>query len=210
MAATLPPRCADSAVSLRRLARAELPSDATTLARYLLGKIVVHDLPAGRLSGRIVETEAYLPNDAACHAFRGPTPRNRTLFGPHGHAYVYISYGMHRMLNVTAEAAGLGSGVLLRAIEPLDGIALMQAARGTTKLTDLARGPGRLAQAMQITMGLDATDLTVAGPLWLADGPPPADIAASVRIGITKEMDRPLRFYERGSKFVSGPGKLNR
>ncbi len=162
------------------------------------------------MTGRIVETEAYLPGDAACHAFRGMTPRNRTLFLQRGHAYVYISYGMHRMLNVSGGEAGIGTGVLIRAVEPLEGITLMQARRGTDKPTDLARGPGKLAQALDITLGLDGTDLTEEGPLWLARFPLPApEIGVSVRIGITKEADRPLRFFERGSRFVSGPGRLN-
>ncbi len=162
------------------------------------------------MSGRIVETEAYVPGDAACHAFRGMTPRNRSLFLQRGHAYVYVSYGMHRMLNVSAGEAGIGTGVLIRAVEPLDGIGLMQARRGTDQLTDLARGPGKLAQAMEITLGLDGIDLTEEGPLWLGRIPRPAgEIGVSVRIGITKEADRPLRFFERGSKFVSGPRRLN-
>ncbi len=192
-----------------RLTRAELPSDTTELARFLIGKVVVRDLPEGRISGRIVETEAYLPGDAACHAFRGETPRNRTLFRRHGHAYVYISYGMHRMLNVSAEAEGVGAGVLLRAIEPLEGIALMRARRGVEKLADLARGPGRLAQALGITPALDGVDLCVPGPLWLGDDDAnPPDIAVSVRIGINKDADRPLRFFARHNRFVSGPRRL--
>ncbi len=189
----------------RLLSRAELPADTTSLARYLLGKIVVRDAPEGRTSGRIVETEAYLPGDAACHAFRGQTPRNRTLFRQHGHAYVYISYGMHRMLNVSAEDEGIGAGVLLRAVEPIEGIDLMRTRRGVQALADLARGPGRLAQAMGVTLGLDGTDLCAPGPLWLGDdGRAAGETGVSVRIGITKEADRPLRFYERGNRFVSG------
>jgi DNA-3-methyladenine glycosylase len=139
------------------------------------------------------------------------TPRNRALFLQRGHAYVYISYGMHRMLNVSAGEAGVGTGVLLRAVEPLEGVAFMQARRGLTKETDLARGPGRLAQAMAITIGLDGVDLTDEGTLWLGRIDRPAgEIGVSVRIGITREADRPLRFFERGSRFVSGPGRLNR
>ncbi len=188
-----------------------MPLDTTELARFLIGKIAVRDLPEGRISGRIVETEAYLPGDAACHAFRGITPRNRSLFLPRGHAYVYISYGMHRMLNVSAGEAGIGTGVLIRAVEPLEGIALMQARRGIAAITDLARGPGRLAQAMDITLGLDGINLTEEAPLWLGRIDRPAgDIGVSVRIGITREADRPLRFFERASRFVSGPGRLNR
>ncbi len=193
-----------------RLTRAELPSDTTELARFLIGKIVVRELPEGRISGRIVETEAYLHGDAAAHSFRGETPRNRSLFLERGHAYVYVSYGIHRMLNVAGGVHGIGTGVLIRAVEPMEGIEIMQALRGITKVEDLARGPGKLAQAMAITLGLDGIDLTAEGPLWLgrierATG----EIGVSVRIGITKEAHRPLRFFEKGSRFVSGPRRLS-
>lgn len=162
------------------------------------------------MSGRIVETEAYLADDAACHAFRGPTPRNRALFLAHGHAYVYFCYGAHYMLNVSSEPAGVGSGILLRAIEPLEGIEWMTRHRKTTRLLDLARGPGRLAAALRISPRLDGQDLCGTGPLWL--GTPVQQvrrIGVSVRIGITKDAHRPLRFYELGNPFVSGPKRLN-
>jgi DNA-3-methyladenine glycosylase len=136
---------------LRRLRRAELPVDTVELAHYLIGKVAVHDTDDGRLSGRIVETEAYPVGDPAGHAFRGETRRNASLFLGPGHAYVYFSYGSSFMLNVTSEAVGVGAGVLLRALEPLDGIDRMQRLRGGAGLLDLARGPGRLAQAMQIS-----------------------------------------------------------
>jgi DNA-3-methyladenine glycosylase len=208
MAGTSPQPCADMLIT--RLTRAELPVDSTELARFLIGKLVVRDLPEGRISGRIVETEAYLHGDAAAHSFGGETPRNRALFGERGHAYVYVSYGIHRMLNVVGGTQGVGTGVLIRAAEPLEGIELMQARRGLTDVLDLARGPGKLAQAMEITMGLSDTDLTQEGPLWLGRIDRPAgEIGASVRIGISREIDRPLRFYERGSRFVSGPKALN-
>ncbi len=197
-------------VRITRLTRAELPIDTAELARFLIGKVVVRDLPEGRITGRIVETEAYLHGDAAAHSFRGETPRNRSLFLERGHAYVYVSYGIHRMLNVAGGAHGVGAGVLIRAAEPLEGLALMQARRGLTIITDLARGPGKLAQAMEITLGLDGIDLTAEGPLWLGRIDRPAgEIGVSVRIGISKEIERPLRFYERGSKFVSGRKQLN-
>ncbi len=194
---------------ITRLTRAELPADTTELARYLIGKVVVRDTPEGRTSGRIVETEAYLHGDAAAHSFRGETPRNRSLFLERGHAYVYVSYGIHRMLNVAGGAQGVGAGVLIRAAEPLDGIDLMQRRRSLTKLADLTRGPGKLAQAMDITLGLDGIDLIREGPLWLGRIDRPAgEIGVSARIGITKEIDRPLRFFERGNPFVSGPKRL--
>lgn len=194
---------------IRRLRRSELPADTVTLARYLIGKTLVHDLPHARLSGRIVETEAYVVGDAAGHAFRGPTPRNRSLFLERGRAYVYFVYGSSYMLNVSSELPGIGAGVLLRALEPLDGIALMERRRGTTRLLDLARGPGRLAAAMRIDLRLDGVDLCGRGPLWLgAEARPTSSIGKSVRIGLTREVDRVLRFYERGNPFVSGPQRL--
>ena len=208
MAAISRRRCGK--VRISRLTRAELPGDTTELARFLIGKVVVRDTHEGRISGRIVETEAYLHGDAAAHSFRGETPRNRSLFLERGHAYVYVSYGIHHMLNVAGGVPGIGTGVLIRAAEPLEGIDLMQQRRGVAKIADLARGPGKLAQAMEITLGLDGIDLMQEGPLWLGRIDRPAgEIGVSVRIGIAKEANRPLRFFERGSPFVSGPKRLN-
>jgi DNA-3-methyladenine glycosylase len=185
------------------------------LARFLLGKVVVRELPGTRLIGRIVETEAYPPRDPAAHHFRGPTPRNRSMFLSRGHAYVYFSYGNHFMLNVSAEAAGIGGGLLIRALEPLEGIEQMQRHRKNTRLLDLARGPGRLASALRIDRSLDGTDLCAPGPLWLGAITRPAAEAGralipckSPRIGITRATQRLLRFYARGSPFVSGPRNL--
>src|SRR5258705_14451 len=132
------------------LTRARLPTDTAALARYLIGKILVRELPEGVVSGRIVETEAYIVGDAAGHAYRGMTPRNRTLFLERGHAYVYLAYGTSFMLNVSSETPGLGAGVLIRAIEPTDGIAIMARNRGTERVRDLTRGPGRLSAALGI------------------------------------------------------------
>ncbi|WP_411909477.1 DNA-3-methyladenine glycosylase [Mesorhizobium sp. B263B1A] len=194
----------------RPLARSELPHDTAALARYLIGKIVVRELPEGIASGRIVETEAYVAGDAAGHGFRGITPRNRSLFLERGHAYVYLAYGISYMLNVSSEMPGIGTGVLIRALEPLDGIPIMQLNRGIERLRDLARGPGRLAMALRIDRSLDGLDLCREGPLWLAsDGRDPGEIGQSVRIGISKDADRLLRFYVRESPFVSGSRSLN-
>jgi DNA-3-methyladenine glycosylase len=194
---------------LRRLRRAGLPVDSVELARFLIGKVVVHDTADGRLSGRIVETEAYPVGDSAGHAFRGETRRNRSLFLGRGHAYVYFTYGSSFMLNVTSEAAGVGAGVLLRALEPLEGIDRMERFRGGAGPLDLARGPGRLAQAMEIDFSQDGLDLSAAGPLWLATSRwETGAIGKSVRIGLTHNIDRKLRFYERGSPYVSGPRRL--
>lgn len=192
------------------LARSELPSDTVALARYLLGKLVVRVLPEGIVSGRIVETEAYVVGDAAGHAFRGMTPRNRSLFLERGHAYVYIAYGISNMLNVSSDGPGVGTGVLIRALEPVEGISIMQGNRGVEPLRDLARGPGRLASALRIDRSLDGLDLCRPGPLWLARNEREAgEIGASVRIGISQEKHRPLRFYLRGNPFVSGVKSLN-
>src|SRR6187200_1398905 len=129
------------ATVMRRLRRAELPIDTVELARELIGRVLAHDLPEGRVSGRIVETEAYVVGDASGHAFHGPTPRNRSLFLERGHAYVYRAYGISYLLNVSSELPGVGAGVLLRALEPLEGIAAMMRQRGTSRILDLARGP---------------------------------------------------------------------
>ncbi len=196
--------------TLHRLVRMELPQDAGALARFLIGKLVVRQWAEGCSTGRIVETEAYLPGDAACHAFRGRTARNASLFLAPGYAYVYLAYGTSFMLNVSAEAAGIGAGVLLRALEPLDGIAQMQCRRGRAPLRDLARGPGRLAEALGIDRGLDGVDLCADGPLMLAaDDAADGEIGESVRIGITRDAERVLRFYRRGSRYVSGPRWLS-
>lgn len=194
---------------IRRLRRTELPTDTVEMARYLIGKTLVHVIAEGKMSGRIVETEAYVVGDASSHAFRGPTPRNRSLYLERGHAYVYFLYGTSYLLNVTSELPGVGAGVLLRALEPLEGIGLMQAHRGTTRLLDLARGPGRLAAAMRIDKGDDGLDLCLNRSLWLGHavgqtGP----IGESVRIGLTREVKRRLRFYESGNPYVSGPKRL--
>jgi DNA-3-methyladenine glycosylase len=194
----------------RPLARPELPIDTEALARYLIGKLLVRELPEGLASGHIVETEAYVVGDAAGHAYRGMTDRNRSLFLERGHAYVYVAYGISSMLNVSSELEGIGAGVLIRALEPLDGVAIMRLNRGDRPLRDLARGPGRLAAALRIDRSLDGRDLCREGPLWLGRGDhEPADIGQSVRIGISRDASRLLRFYLRGSPFVSGPRSLN-
>lgn len=196
-------------ISIRQFRRSELPPDTIDLARFLIGKVVVHDLPAGRVSGRIVETEAYPPGDPAGHHFRGPTPRIRSMYLAPGHVYVFFNYGNHFMLNVVSEPEGTAAAILVRALEPLDGIEIMQRYRKTTSLLDLTRGPGRLAQAFQINRSHDGVDLCAPGALWLGaidrDAGP---IRKTVRIGITHAADKLLRFVERGNPFVSGPKRL--
>lgn len=215
-ASTSLPDGANGSSRLRRLRRSELPEDTVALARFLIGATLVAESPDGRAAARIVETEAYLPGDAACHAFRGETLRNATLFRRRGLAYVYFIYGNHFCVNVTSEREGVGAGVLLRAGEPVAGLALMRTRRPRATPRDLCRGPGRLASALGITRADDGVDLCAPGRLWLAAPPakppshrrePPGE---SVRIGLTKETGRVLRFFERGSPFVSGPRALGR
>src|ERR1700682_767896 len=212
---TDPPKV--ESVSIRRLRRSELPADPVSLARFLIGKVVVREMPSGRIAGRIVETEAYPRRDPAAHHFRGLTPRNRFMFLGRGHAYVYFSYGNHFMLNVSAEVAGVGGGVLIRALEPLEGIEQMQRHRKTTRMLDLARGPGRLASALCIDRSLDGSDLCAPGPLWLGvlsprtpgtEDRPGLLLRQNPRICLTRAAHRLLRFYERGNPFVSGPRSL--
>ena len=197
--------------SLERLRRADLPVRTMELAQYLIGKTLVHKLPTARLSGVIVETEGYPPGDAAGHAFRGRTRGNQSLFLGPGYCYVYFTYGSSFMVNVTSEEPGVGAGVLLRALEPLEGIEIMQRFRKTTRFRDLTRGPGRLAQAMHVDKRYDGVDLCAGEALWLGTaarriGP----ICSSTRIGLTREVDRQRRFFESGNPYVSGPRSLSK
>ena len=204
------------AAPVRPLERARVPRDTVSLARFLLGKILVRQLRTGLVTGRIVETEAYLEGEPACHAFRGMTARNRSLFLDVGHAYVYLCYGTSYMLNVSSEGAGTGAGVLLRALEPLTGIEHMRRARKTGRarktesVRDLARGPGRLAAALCVDRRLDGIDLFSRGSLWIgSDGGAVESIGESVRIGLTKAADLRLRFFISGSRYLSGARSLN-
>jgi DNA-3-methyladenine glycosylase len=189
------------ATRIMRLKRGEIPQGTIALARYLLGKVLVREWSNAKAAGRIVETEAYLTNDPACHAFRGMTPRNRSLFLPAGHAYVYLCYGTSYLLNVSSEAEGVGEGVLLRALEPLC---------GTVHKQHLMRGPGRLTAALDVDRRFDGIDLFAPGPLWIGtDGQPVGRIGRSARIGITKAAEARLRYFIRGSRYLSGPKSLN-
>lgn len=194
----------------RPLRRSELPADTLELARYLIGKTVVRDLQGRRLSGRIVETEAYPPGDASGHAFRGERRSNRSLFLDRGYAYLYLNYGTAVLLNVTSEKQGVGGGVLIRALEPLEGIAEMESRRGTARFFDLTRGPGRLTAALGIRLDQDGVDLCTGAVLWLGTATKPAGIIGnSVRIGISREKEQLRRFFEKGNSHVSGPKWLN-
>ncbi len=193
------------------LARLELPSDTVRLARYLIGKLLVRSTPQGTLIGRIVETEAYPVGDLAGHAHAGMTRRNRALFLSRGHAYVYLAYGTSYLLNVSSDVVGSGAGILIRALEPVDGTSGMKRNRGIEKVRDLTRGPGRLTAALDIDRLLDGIDLCRRGRLYLArDGYVVPEIGVSPRIGLSRAIRQPLRFYVRGNPFVSGPNKLNR
>ena len=175
---------------------------ADAVARDLLGRVLVHDGPGGRAAGRIVETEAYLPRGApASHAHGGPTDRNASMFLRGGHAYVYLIYGMHLCFNVVSGPAGSGQAVLLRALEPVEGVELMEKRR---KSAILCNGPAKLAQAMALGMGLDGVDLLAGTPAICVGRPAsPGSIGRGPRIGISRAADLPLRFFVQDSAFLS-------
>jgi DNA-3-methyladenine glycosylase len=191
-----------------RLPRSFLRRPSVELAPDLLGRDLVGRSPDGStLRARIVETEAYEPGDPASHAFRGPTRRNAVMFGPPGHLYVYVAYGVHHCMNIVAAPEGVASAVLLRAAQPLDGLDTMAQRRGTERPRDLCRGPGRWAQAFGVDRALDGADVVVGDVIWLERGlAVPADaIVAGPRIGITLAARRPWRFCVAGSPFLSRP-----
>lgn len=197
-------------MKLVRMTPADLPVETRALAKALLGCVVVRDCDEGLTAGRIVETEAYLPGDPACHAFTGRSLRNAALFGPPHRAYVYLIYGTSYCFNLSSECDGEGAGVLVRALEPIEGLDLMQRRRGTAVARDLCRGPGRLCRALAIDRSLDGIDLFAHPNLWLAHGGAfRMRIRRSPRIGITRAAERRLRFYAAGSPYVSGPARLN-
>jgi DNA-3-methyladenine glycosylase len=188
------------------LTRRALPVATVPLARYLIGKRLVHLTTAGRISGRIVETEAYPPGDPTGYFRNGLTTANAPLFGPRGTAYVRMMYGTCFNLNLAAEADGIGAGVLIRAVEPLEGIELMRANRPGVRDRDLARGPGRLCTAFGIGRGLSGIDLTAGDRLWFESmRGRPAVIVVSTRIGLSRDQHRRLRFVERGTVYASVP-----
>lgn len=180
--------------------------DTVSVARALLGHILCRETPEGLAAGIIVETEAYLSkDDPACHASHGKTRRNAVMFGPPGHAYVYFIYGVHYCFNVVTGPEGSGEAVLVRALEPLYGIDLMERRRGPGKgARHLAGGPGRLCQALAIDGSLNGHDLCLP-PLWIAAGTPvkAEELAVSPRIGINRAADKLLRFYIKDNPYVS-------
>ncbi len=187
------------------LPRSFYARDTVSVARELLGNILVNNSSGEVTAGRIVETEAYVQGDPACHASRGITPRNRVMFGPPGHAYVYFIYGMYYCFNAVSAPEGVGEAILIRALEPLAGIELMQARRGRERLSELCSGPAKLVQAMGITRGHNGADLT-AGSLYICRGEATQEkgvVVSTTRIGIKDGTDLPFRFYLEGNPFVS-------
>jgi DNA-3-methyladenine glycosylase len=184
----------------------------------LLGKVLVHETRGTRTAGMIVEAEAYIgEDDPACHAAPGPTRRNAPLYGPPGRSYVYLNYGLHHLVNVVTEEEGRPAAILIRALEPLEGLPLMRRRRqrlregaGTPADADLCRGPGNLTVALGITLAQNDRDL-LDGPLWLEDhGLRVGRVAASPRIGIRVGADRPWRRHVHGHPSVSGPVSVRR
>ena len=175
------------------------------LARFLIGQVLVHATPRGRIAGRIVETEAYPPGDPTAYHRPGLTTSNAPLFESRGHAYVHMVYGACYNLNLAAERAGIGGSVLIRALEPLEGLPLMRRNYPTVREADLCRGPGRLCSALGIGPELSGTDLCTSERLLLERGRAPARLRVATRIGLSRDQHRRLRFLEGGSRFVSVP-----
>lgn len=196
---------------LTPLARSFFARPTLEVAAGLVGALVVRVLPPATadvaepvvLVARLVEVEAYLgPEDPASHAYRR-TPRSEIMWGPPGRAYVYFSYGNHYCMNVVTEPEGVAGAVLLRAAEPVNGVRVMQRLRGVQDVRKLLSGPGRLAQALAVDRRFNGWDLTRPGALYLAPGHPPARIATSPRVGIRRAVERPWRFFDPQSLYVS-------
>jgi len=190
-----------------KLTRAFYEQTTVDVAKQLLGKYLVRKHPDGNAIGRIVETEAYVgPQDLACHASKGRTARTEVMFGPAGHAYVYFIYGFYNMLNLVTEAKDYPAAVLIRAVEPVAGVEIMQGRRRLDRLRDLASGPGKLCQAFAVDRSLNGADLCDS-VLYVEDrGEPSPKVQKSPRIGVDyagKWKDKPYRFLIRGSEFVS-------
>jgi DNA-3-methyladenine glycosylase len=196
---------------LAPLARRFYEPSAAQIAPKLLGHFLIRNTASGPCGGVIVEAEAYLTDDPACHAFNGETARNRSMFGPPGHAYVYFIYGNHWCVNVVCRPKGHGEAVLIRAMEPVVGEEWMRTRRSASRTFELTNGPGKLCAALEIDRALDGADLCdAASSLWIARNPARAafvhdrgPLAATPRIGITRAAELPLRFYLAGSPFVS-------
>jgi DNA-3-methyladenine glycosylase len=177
-------------------------SDSLTAARSLLGWKLVHNSPEGKTSGYIVETEAYDMEDPASHAFGGPGKRNAAMFEAAGTVYVYFTYGMHFCVNIVTGEAGHGQGVLIRALEPFEGVGLMKRRRGVEDERLLTNGPAKLTQAMGIGREHGGSNLS-AGPIYLEPGVVVGEVVQTTRVGISKAVDRPWRFYVAHNPYVS-------
>lgn len=206
---TSPAQPSDGTTAPRLTALTRPPRDLLAVptpeaARRLLGWLVVTELPEGRTVGRIVETEAYLgPDDPASHAASRRNGRVTAMWGDVGIAYVYRSYGLHAMLNVVAKPPGAVGAVLIRALEPVAGLEVMQRRRGQDDPRALCSGPGKLCRAMGVSLADHGRDLLTDGRLWLATGSPPATVHHGCRIGISRATDWPLRYWDADSPFVS-------
>ena len=177
-----------------------------TVAKELLGKHLARYVTGSKLVGEIVEVEAYRGgNDPASHAYRGVTARNRLMFGEGGFAYVYFTYGKHYCFNVTTEKEGVPGAVLIRALEPVGGIEMMQKNRGIKRVRDLTNGPGKLTEAMGITKEQNGVDLTEGGELFICKTRVKEDfeVVSARRVGIRVGVEKPWRFYIKNNKFVS-------
>ena len=189
---------------MKILARSFYERDTIIVARDLIGKIIVRQWQGHTISGMIVETECYRNDDPASHAYRGKTERTKALFGPPGHAYIYFSYGVHWCFNIVAHGVPHAGGVLIRALEPLEGIEIMEKNRGIKSLKNLTNGPGKLAQALHITKKEYGLDLTKKGPLYILDNHIKRDlITTTPRIGISKAKEELLRFCLKDSPYLS-------
>jgi DNA-3-methyladenine glycosylase len=187
-----------------RLLRPFFERYTPTVARDLLGRVLVRVVEGRRLSGVIVETEAYRgARDPASHAYRGRTARNEVMYGEAGYTYVYFAYGFHHMLNLTTEAAGTPGAVLIRAIEPLEGASIMMANRGVGSLETAANGPGNLTKALRIDRSLNGEDTVTSRRLFIENGAKTAKVAVSSRVGIAVGASYKWRFYVEGSRFLS-------
>jgi DNA-3-methyladenine glycosylase len=187
-------------VNLRPLPRRFYERDAVEVAPDLLGCLVVRQLDGVRMVGRIVEVEAYGRDDPGSHAYRGPNRRNASMFGPPGRAYVYISHGIHHCLNLVCDPP---TAILLRALEPVEGVEAMVRRRGLADPRLLCAGPGRLAQALGVTLAEDGLAVHRRAGLWVAEGDPVSDILVTLRVGMSDAVNRPSRFVERGTRFAS-------
>lgn len=186
-----------------------LDGAAGEVAPRLLGCLFVRELDGQKLVARIVETEAYDQTDAASHSYKGKTPRTEVMFGPSGHLYVYFTYGMHYCMNVVCGAQGRGTGVLIRALEPVENEAVMSQNRGGKTGIETTNGPAKACQALQVNKSWNGHDL-YESPLQLIVKPPlkPTAIVQTTRVGISQAVNVPWRFYERGNPYVSKPWVL--